>query len=31
VEVKLHAFVTTALDGGGWSAWRPGRFTGGTH
>jgi hypothetical protein len=27
VEVKLHAFFTSALDGGGWSALRPGLFT----
>jgi hypothetical protein len=26
VEVCLHAFLTSALDGGGWSASRPGRF-----
>jgi hypothetical protein len=27
VEVKLHAFLTSALNGGEWSASRPGRFT----
>jgi hypothetical protein len=27
VEVQLHAFLTPALDGGEWSASRPGRFT----
>jgi hypothetical protein len=27
VEVLLHAFLTSALDGGEWSASRPGRFT----
>jgi hypothetical protein len=27
VEVYLHAFLTSALDGGEWSALRPGRFT----
>jgi hypothetical protein len=27
VEVYLHAFLTSALDGGEWSASRPGRFT----
>jgi hypothetical protein len=26
VEVKLHAFLTSAPDGGEWSASRPGRF-----
>jgi hypothetical protein len=26
VEVKLHAFLTSPLDGGEWSAWRSGRF-----
>jgi hypothetical protein len=26
VEVQLHAFLTSALDGGDWSASRPGRF-----
>jgi hypothetical protein len=25
--VYLHAFLTSALDGGGWSASSPGRFT----
>jgi hypothetical protein len=27
VEVQLHAFLTSALDGGEWSASRSGRFT----
>jgi hypothetical protein len=27
VEVYLHAFLTSALDGGEWSASCPGRFT----
>jgi len=27
MEVELHAFFTPALDGGEWSASRPGRFT----
>jgi hypothetical protein len=27
VEVQLYAFLTSALDGGEWSASRPGRFT----
>jgi hypothetical protein len=27
VELWLHAFLTSALDGGEWSASRPGRFT----
>jgi hypothetical protein len=27
VEVYLHAFLNSALDGGEWSASRPGRFT----
>jgi hypothetical protein len=27
VEVYFHAFLTSALDGGDWSAPRPGRFT----
>jgi hypothetical protein len=26
-EVELHTFLTSALDGGGWSASRPVRFT----
>jgi len=26
VEVQLHAFLTSALDGGEWSALRPGCF-----
>jgi hypothetical protein len=30
-NVKLHAFLTSALDGCEWSASRPGRFTPGTH
>jgi hypothetical protein len=31
VEVKLHAFLTSALDGGEWSASQPGRFTPGEY
>jgi len=27
VEVEIHAFLTSTLDGGEWSASRPGRFT----
>jgi hypothetical protein len=27
VKLQLHAFLTSALDGGEWSAARPGRFT----
>jgi len=27
MEVYLHAFLTSALDGGDWSASLPGRFT----
>jgi hypothetical protein len=27
MEVQLHAFLISALDGGEWSASRPGRFT----
>jgi len=27
VEEQLHDFLTSALDGGEWSASRPGRFT----
>jgi hypothetical protein len=27
VEVKLHALLTSALDGGEWSVSRPGLFT----
>jgi hypothetical protein len=27
VEVELHAFLTSALDGGEWPASRPDRFT----
>jgi hypothetical protein len=27
VEVELYSFFTSALEGGGWSAPRPGRFT----
>jgi len=27
VELQLHAFLNFALDGGEWSASRPGRFT----
>jgi hypothetical protein len=31
VKVYLHAFLTSALDGGEWSASRSGPFTPGTH
>jgi hypothetical protein len=31
VEVQLHAFLTSALDGGEWSASRFSRFSPGTH
>jgi hypothetical protein len=27
MEVQLHTFLSSALDGGEWSASRPGRFT----
>jgi hypothetical protein len=27
VDVQLHAFLTSAQDGGGWSTSRPGRYT----
>jgi len=27
VDVQLHEFLNSALDGGEWSASRPGRFT----
>jgi hypothetical protein len=27
VEVQLHSFLNSALDGGNWSASRPGRYT----
>jgi len=27
VEVQLYSFLTTPLDGGGWSTPRPGRIT----
>jgi hypothetical protein len=27
VEVQVHAFLTSTLDGGEWSASRPGLFT----
>jgi hypothetical protein len=27
VEVQLHVFITSALDGGKWSASSPGSFT----
>jgi hypothetical protein len=27
VDVGIHIFLTSALAGGEWSAWRPGRFT----
>jgi hypothetical protein len=30
MEVKLHALLTSAPDGGGWSTSRPGRLTPGT-
>jgi len=26
VEAQLHSFLTSAVDGGEWSAWRSGRF-----
>jgi len=26
MEVKLHAFLTSAVGGGEWSAWSPGLF-----
>jgi hypothetical protein len=26
-DVQIHVFLTSALDGGEWSASRPGRFT----
>jgi hypothetical protein len=29
VEVYLHAFLTSALDGSEWSAWRPDRSSSG--
>jgi len=31
LEVYPHAFLTSALDVGEWSASRPGHFTPGTH
>jgi hypothetical protein len=31
VEVLIHVFLTSALDGGEWSASRPCRFTPGSH
>jgi hypothetical protein len=31
VEVYIHVFLTLALDGGEWSASRPGHFTPSTH
>jgi hypothetical protein len=31
VELQLHAFVTSVLDGGEWSASRPGERAPGTH
>jgi hypothetical protein len=31
VEVQLHAFLTSVLDGGEWSSSRPCGFTAGTH
>jgi hypothetical protein len=27
IDVQLYPFLTSALEGGGWSAPRPGRFT----
>jgi hypothetical protein len=27
MDLQLHAFLTSALDGGKWPASRPGRFT----
>jgi hypothetical protein len=27
VDVEIHVFLTSVLDGGEWSALRPGRFT----
>jgi hypothetical protein len=27
VEIQIHSFLISALDGGKWSALRPGRFT----
>jgi len=27
VEIQLHAFLTSALDGGEWSSAHPGHFT----
>jgi hypothetical protein len=31
VDVKIHVFLTSALDGGEWSVSRTGRFIPGTH
>jgi hypothetical protein len=31
VDVQIHIFLTSALVGGKWSAWSPGRFIPGTH
>jgi len=31
MEVELHAFLTSELDGGEWSVLHPGCFTPGTH
>jgi hypothetical protein len=31
LEVQLHVLLTSELDGGEWSASRPGRFTPSTH
>jgi len=31
VNVQMYAFLTSALDGGEWSASRASRFTPGTH
>jgi hypothetical protein len=31
VDVKIHVFLTSALDGDEWSVSRPGHFTPGNH
>jgi hypothetical protein len=31
MEVQSYKVLNSALDGGEWSAWRPGRFTPGAH
>jgi hypothetical protein len=31
VEVHLHAFLTSTLEGDEWWTWQPGHFTPGTH